>query len=624
MLFIADPLLGFAFIAGSGGSTSLGNVTDITVRNASCIAVAVSFIGISVSALPSVALDMQLVVSVVAKVNITQGGGSGGNRCFSTATGASSNASGSVVVDKKLVFGCILTPLKKSQNARLQKAVQTTFRSTTTASGLLMNPVTAMTNTGMVSILSLQQCVFSDVEPLDPSMSPLNLSAGDEVGQYYRGAVLAGLGVYGGAAALAALILVVLRFGLGKKRSFEMLRFPSILMVVVSLFHQGIVMSGTALVRLNASPVDVALGFCGIGIEGLITAAVVIATTKKLSCRLLKRSESVGDEVGDPALPYERYVPGLSQFLKIATWDCRWVDGNIAGYKRRHLLLLSDLRLPWWTAMELSSGIAQGIIVGIRKNDDDVCRQQLIALVLHCVIMLGLAMYFRPCGSMLGNVFLVASKLGGLLVAALELYYIYSTNDAALSASDLATAAFTFVSTVQTATQVIAAVVMTLRRLSPSIRRHAPSRMGGDEDSRGRSELAPIDRKALFVPILETDATQHQSSRNAAIVAKTAGRRRGRTLVKQPSREVFDDDPFCRPDKEIPDDVGDDDEVDDEEDAELDLLFDKSDEDDPDNSNWGQREFLLDDIVRGLTDAQAWRQAAPSTSALHPQLRLTN
>ena len=57
-------------------------------------------------------------------------------------------------------------------------ATRTTFRSAAVASGLLGNPLAAMTSTAMISILSLDECSFSDVDPLDTSISPIVVAIG--------------------------------------------------------------------------------------------------------------------------------------------------------------------------------------------------------------------------------------------------------------------------------------------------------------------------------------------------------------------------------------------------------------------------------------------------------------
>ena len=341
---------------GSVVNISLNTINSTSTRGGGqvnadgAVVVEVSFEGLSASTLP-VSSTVRFALVIDAGVYLS-------SDCPSLF-----NAS------HKLSFSCDLTSLKKQTNAPLRSATQTTFQSSTTASGLLMNPVTAMTNTGMISILSLQQCVFSDVEPLDPSMSPLGVSMGQEAGQYYRGAVVAGFGVYASALIAASGTALLLRIALKMNDSFELLRLPSVLMVPVSIFHQGLVSSGTTLVRLALSSSDICLGLAAIGLGMTSTAVVLLATTRYLSVRIAKRHDSADDVDGaEQPLRYEKMVPGLKQFLRLAMWEYHWVNGIVPGWKRRYLLLIDDLCLPWWTAAELSSGMVQASLLACART----------------------------------------------------------------------------------------------------------------------------------------------------------------------------------------------------------------------------------------------------------------
>ena len=359
--FTAMPGLSFILSAAALAQAvaSFGEVTAVSVQRSNenmtlndVVAVTLSFSAIKANLIP-VSTRVTLILTIAQGVTIV-----GPGLCAP------------VQLPIPLVFSCSLDALRTSRNSALMQATLKSFQSTTTVSAVMMNPVTALTNTGMISILSLQQCVFSDIDPLDPSVNPFDASVGDSPGQYYRGTVVAGLATYASAAAGAVIAAHSGRMLLNKDDSFEFLRVPSILMIPVSLLHQGIVTSGTSLIRLGASPFDLALGVIGIGTGGLITVAAAMATTRCLSCFIVPR-----DDEPDDALQYEKRIPGLSRLLRFATWDCHWADGVVAGYKRRYLLLIDDLRLPWWTAVELSSGLIQGIIIGLRENDLGVCKQ---------------------------------------------------------------------------------------------------------------------------------------------------------------------------------------------------------------------------------------------------------
>ena len=321
--------------------------------------------------------------------------------------------------------------------------------------------MTAMANTGMISILSLQKCIFSAVDPLDPSMSPVSFAMGQTVGQYYRGSLAVSGLVYFGGALLIVAMAFFMQIALDKEDSFAFLRFPSIMMIAVSIFHQGTVMCGASLLFLHdAWRWDAAIGAAAIATAVATCCIALLATTKFLSCQLEDRQPSKEA----PPLAYEKKLSGL---LKISMWNQHWMDGSVRGYKRRFLLLLDDLRCPWWTTAELSSGLVQGLIIGVRRSDLSVCRIQLIALSCHCAIMFLAVCVVRPTGSLLGNVFLVASKLASLLVALLELAYVFSDdNESLIAASGFVTTGFTILSSLQAAMQLFTTGVIVLRALS--------------------------------------------------------------------------------------------------------------------------------------------------------------
>ena len=360
-----------------------------------------------------------------------------------------------------LVYRCIVLPLRKP--VLFQSALQATFQATTTASGMLGNPVSAMTTTGMVSILTLDECIFSDVDSLDPQVSPLGFSIGTEpLGRYYRGAVVSAVVVY---STFAAAIIVVstvapkLNRDLTTAELFALLRFPSNLLIPIALFHQGMVTCATSLIRVGTvKSSDMVLGIFGLLTSMTLTAFVWLAGTRWRKCHQVLRSDNSAAKSDSKV---------LKAFITLSLWKFHWVDDDDNArnsswpqFKRRYLLILDDMATPWWTSLEMSSGVVQGVILGVRRNDLKACQAQRAALVVHCVAMFAAAVVVQPCGSFFGNFFLVSSKLGSLIVSLLILIHTESGNANASAAAQLTTIAFTFVSSIQTVIQLLLALAL--------------------------------------------------------------------------------------------------------------------------------------------------------------------
>ena len=340
----------------------------------------------------------------------------------------------------------------------LQQATTAVFRSSTVASGMLGNPVTAMTLTGMISLMSLDECLFSDVDQPDQSVSPAGVAVGPELGQYYRGAAIFALGLYAGIVVLAGMAVAVmmrvvpLRNDSALKR-LAVLRLPSNGMIVVGIFHQGLATVGVSLVRLGSSAGDVALGLAAVAVCAGLVAGALYVTTKGFDCRSVERRENDGGS--RKGLAGHRRV---RWFLGYAEWKWHWEDTSATHFKKRFMMLMDDLQRPWWSAVELSAGLIQGGVLGIRMNSLAICRAQQWVLLLHCGGMLAAACYFRPCGAILSNVFLVASKAASFLIALCMLLHALTFNDNLASAANTITVVATIVSSVQTVVQLLALI----------------------------------------------------------------------------------------------------------------------------------------------------------------------
>jgi hypothetical protein len=447
---VADRRLALA----SARAFPFGNVTDVYSTSASSgtamsIIVATAFPSLPAQSSLPTETGFSWIVTITSGIDI-----SGPNLCLS-AGGRTSNAT--------LTAAWRVAPLDR--RPQLQDAVQTAFRSSTAASAALGNPMTTLSCTTMVSLGTLRRCVFSDVEQLDPSINPLSVAVGATLGKYYRGAVVAGLSVAGGSALLAAIATQVLEIALRQRGvdGKEFVRFPSILILPFSVVHQGMVTSGTSLIRVgrdvNPSTTDVVLGLMGILIPLAVTVFATYATALWLPCTIKEEELSKY-----PPLRYEAYVPGLQRLIRISKWQQIWADNPEAlGFRVRYKFIIDGMAVPWWIAAELSSGLVQGIIIGIRRSEEEWCRNQLILLVAHSSCMLLAVAYWRPCGAPLGNFFLCLSKLGAALAVSFQLFSFETASSE--DAAEKVTATFAFLSSLDTTLQVIVAVVLKLREL---------------------------------------------------------------------------------------------------------------------------------------------------------------
>ena len=402
----------------------------------------------------------------------------------------------------------ILPPPATTLNA----ATQTTFRASATASSFAGSPVTAMATTGMISLLQMSSsCLFSDVDPLESSVSPLGeIAVGPEIGQYYRGAAIVALLLYVGIVACACGLAFVISRASHRMTSVQeglaLLRFPSVGMVVVSLFGQGLASVGVSLIRLGGGAEDLALGLASlVACIGLVVWAGY-TTTAGLRCRQ-------APQVLSTSIP-----PAVRTLLRYTTWRLHWEDcrGSMQ-FKRRHLMLIDDLSRPWWAAVEMSSAVIQGSILGIRLNDLQVCRGQQWVLLVHCTAMLGAAAFFRPCGALLSNFFLVVSKATSTGIILCQLLSSLTLNVAFASAAEVVAAASTIVASLQTLMLVVNAVVL-LALMLPSLRKNFASLFTRKRDGEEPGRAGEKERSNLRdLPPVRNDATHLQTAKHRVV-----------------------------------------------------------------------------------------------------------
>ena len=454
--------------------------------------------------------------------------------------------------------------LAAPKNASLASVVASrTAVSSAAVSSVLSNPMSALTTMSMVSLLQISSCMFSDVDPLEPEMSPLQVSLGPEEGQYYRGAVVVALAVHLIPPLVAvAVALVLLRTGAvdgGISGAFYHLRFPSVMLIVLPIFFQGMVTSAVSLIRMNCASsenstastatLDILLAAAALVCAAGVIAFALRSTNRPLfQCRLEAAQEGKGEEEGNgedgdassPAEPLDDAAHSrvLRVLLSFAVWRMHWVDTSATGlFKRQYLLLMDDMALPWWSAVELASCALQGAVLGLRLNDETVCLAQQIALLAHCAMMLTGVLYLRPRGSHLAQLFLIAAKVGSLLVSLFILVYTLTGNDTFVDVSDDVAAVFSAVSSLEPVSFVLLLVLnkwSIIKRFVHKLQKHigrsfdsgepvmdglaCPIQQGNTDDERPQ----PQEEEAMDLHYSEVMATVENQANRTAFLAQLA------------------------------------------------------------------------------------------------------
>jgi hypothetical protein len=429
----------------------------------------------------------------------------------------------------------------------LSFATSTAFQSSTAASSLMGNPVTAMTATSALSMSEVGECAFSDVDELESSVSPTRLAILPEQGKYYRGCVVAGLSVYLLAAVLAtsiALGLHMLELRKAKRASdgensddpllildnlqqhvaqsaakktmkdhFATIRCPSLGMVVVGMFHQGIASCSVSLLRLGYSPQDLLLGSCGIMVCAGIVAWCAITMYGTIPCKIVDREMQLMHE-----------YPKLGPFLRLVLWRERWEDESSTHFKRRYLLLMDDLRLPQWTSAELLMGLLQGALFGLRVNENNVCKAQSTVICFLSLVMFVGSVVLRPRGALSSNVFLIISKLTMVLSATFGVITsFYKESDMFTSAASLTSSVSVFTSALEVAVQI---AVILLTHL-PSLSKRALPTKKDTGDPAGGESCGDEDSAGIVVVTVKKEETASNNNSTLARSPLLMGRERG-------------------------------------------------------------------------------------------------
>jgi hypothetical protein len=127
----------------------------------------------------------------------------------------------------------------------------------------------------------------------------------------------------------------------------------------------------------------------------------------------------------------------LHRLAKLATWEQHYIDCSDELYKRRHLMLIDGLRVPWWTALEIASALFQGTTLGVRVNSLSICRTQQWIMTFQTAAIFCLAFYYHPFGAKMPNYFLVLSKFSAFVISLLGLLETLLFDDALSFASNI-------------------------------------------------------------------------------------------------------------------------------------------------------------------------------------------
>ena len=353
-----------------------------------------------------------------------------------------------------VTYQCVLSPSLVPTS--LQVVDRQAFRANVAATSMLGNPVSALSMTSVSSIFGLSECIFSDVDALDPSISPMGLALGESLGAYYRGAIVYGLALYAGVGCVPPLALYFFRRAT-LLEDLARLRFPSILIVVVGMFHQGLATCAVSMMRLHTGALDVFLSLVAlITCAGVTVCAGLISMPRRLEARLAS-----GTEDGPSARREGKVIVWL---LKISTWNMHWREMRRKGsFTRRYFFVLDDMRLPVWIAAELASSLAQGIILGVRKNSRSACEAQEIAVTIVLTVALCGAVGLRPVGSRLGQWGLVVQKAGAFGISALTVLHTFTANDVLLTAVDSIATIVMIFGTLQTVVGLVTTLLVSRR-----------------------------------------------------------------------------------------------------------------------------------------------------------------
>ncbi len=260
-----------------------------------------------------------------------------------------------------LTFVCTLEPL--ASKSALGSVIAKTTLSTAIVSTVTGNPMAAIAATQVVSMLSLRECFFSDVDPLDETVSPFVWAVGERLGGYYRGSVVGALllraallvggacAVFGFPRCLNSPVLPCTPSGIA-----SLLRLPSLYLPLVAITSQGLFECGVSLLRISflSSEAD----YTSASLDAFLGFAALLCTTAEavffilhgsrwlMRCKQVPRpKEEPQEEKGEAEkgvtgeAPQRGSVSRLSAFwaavTRFAVWTHHWEDDGKPEKKGR-------------------------------------------------------------------------------------------------------------------------------------------------------------------------------------------------------------------------------------------------------------------------------------------------
>jgi hypothetical protein len=379
-------------------------------------------------------------------------------------------------------FSFEIAPLRPMEPLRV--IVSSTAAVSGAVSSFLGTPSTALQQAVLMSFSDIAGCQFSDVEALEVTSNPTGLAVGDEVGSYYRGAVVFYCCCLVAVPMLAMLVVGVL-FTLMPTREYSeadirlaggasvtalrlhaasaKIHFPSLLLTPFSILTEGAVLSSISLLRIGSSYLDIFLASVTITSAVLMFVWAFVVTSRRyfFSCTL-------GDRRNEHQLSFEQH-PAWRRALALTEGDREWLEPEVSSktqrFKKRFMLFFDSYTVQWFVLVELGLCMIQSAVVGIRSNDLAACKaQSLVLLILHCG-GLGAVAAMLPCIAPAENAFLLGNRIVSTATAAATVYVVFLGDASGTAVVDFMSSAGSLLSTAQTVVLLCLNIVEAARRV---------------------------------------------------------------------------------------------------------------------------------------------------------------
>ena len=291
----------------------------------------------------------------------------------------------------------------------------------------------ALQQSVMLSFLSVARCVHSTADPMSEFENPIGLTIGlaDGFGQARGSIVVMFVLVLGFLVLVVVFALVqgvVLRFGvtptlatatlpLSMTESFLRLRFPSVLLVPLTIFVLGAVSNSVLLLIQVGARDGLTLGISigTLSFACLFLVFMFLVTTVKFCCS--PHSITHTDRL---RLAIERRSYFLQFFSSLFEWEGHvWLEWPSApNFKRSFEVFFREFSVSWYAAVELLLCVIHAVGVGLRDTSDSWCKPQSILLAVAHGSGFLLVIALWPSNTSLGNfsLFVVRSLFVALSV----------------------------------------------------------------------------------------------------------------------------------------------------------------------------------------------------------------